>query len=454
MIYIIFLICTGLLFFFLELQLSEQFVFTDANLYLYYADQITKGSILYRDLYMTNFPLVPYISVFYMFVTVGSIHGFYMTASIEALVSAIILFLCLQKLFNNKLVSLIGFLFFLSTFLVFSSASHQNGILLAVLFYSAAYLCFLYKKFILTGILLGLALLTKAYMLPVVAAFIVYLLIKHRKQTLRVTIGFIGSVCIILLPTLLFAYQEFINQVFGYSLTRTAGFDKISILKSFISYDPVVVGLLLYSLFRFRKEMFPALATAFSVVFIFFYQDLYLLYFTMFVPIATLALGDLLSLLQKTTKNITLLITLMSIVLLVNILNVDRYIEGIHGLMAIPNIDEFVSIVEETKPDYLYGEYGIVQGISYLSEIPMLEGTSDTNRKMYLSGVLDKDTITEKIKSTKTTVITYSSNDNLNITTASAILNWKKLEGECEIIHSQDFKMSYPINKINILKCF
>ncbi len=202
------------------------------------------------------------------------------------------------------------------------------------------------------------------------------------------------------------------------------------------------------------KTYVPALATSFGIVFLSFYQDLYLLYFNIFVPIAVIALGDLLVTIEKHTKNYGGIIVLLSIIIVINLFNVGRYINTIHGFMAIPNITEFVNIVENTKPDYLYGEFGIVQGISYLSGIPMLEGVSDTNRTMFLAGVLDKNTITEKVKKTNTVVIANSSDNNLDIGTASAYLNWGELKNQCKIIHSQDFKTGSSVNKINIVKCF
>lgn len=452
MIYIT-IFAISLLFFIIQLDLSKLFVFSDANLYLYYADQISKGSTLYKDLYMTNFPLVPYISVFYKYITFGSIHGFYMTACIEALISAGVLFWSLKKIYKDNLVSATGAIFYLSSFLVFSSANHQNGVLLAVLFFNIAYLCFLYKKYFLTGIFLGLSLMAKAYMAPVILAFLVYLLIKKRHALFNTIFAIAGIIAIILLPTILFAYTDFINQVFGYSLSRSAGFDKGSMIWSLITNDPLVVALMFYSVLRWRKHLFPALATILIIIFLFLYQDLYLLYFNMFVPIAVLSLGDLTANVKKQSDNPSIVIALLGLIIVVNYFNLSRYINSIQGYMAIPNIEEFVGKVQDTQADYLYGEYGIVQGISYLSEIPMLEGISDTNRKLFLSGILDKDAITSKIKKTKTVIISYSSGDNFDIGKSSAILDWSELKNYCKVVYRQDFKMSYPVNKLNIIKC-
>ncbi len=255
MIYIL-LLTVGIIFFLIQLDISKYFVFTDSNVYLYYADQISKGATLYKDLYMTNFPLVPYVSVLYKYITFGSLHGYYMTGCIEALLSAAILFLCLKKTHKNNFFGFIGAIFYLSTFLVFSSANHQNGILFAVLLFNIAYLCFLYKRYILTGIFLGLALSAKAYMPPIIAGFLVFVFIKERRLTLPLLTGMTGAIAIIFLPTVLYAYNDFVSQVFGYSLTRPAGFDKWNMITSFITLDPIVVGLLFYSLIRWRKLMF------------------------------------------------------------------------------------------------------------------------------------------------------------------------------------------------------
>jgi hypothetical protein len=174
----------------------------------------------------------------------------------------------------------------------------------------------------------------------------------------------------------------------------------------------------------------------------------------MFVPLTVLALADLLISIQKRTKKLIIPILLTGLILTINIVNVNRYVESIKGLMAIPNIDQFVKIVQQTHPDYVYGEYGLVQGISYLSGIPMLAGVSETNRKLFLSGVLDKDDITAKLLKTKTTIIAYSDNDNLDIATQSAIVNWQTVKNTCKSVYAQEFRMNPPVNKINIVKCF
>lgn len=453
MIYIL-LFTIGFFYFFIQFALSQYFVFTDANLYLYYADQIAKGATLYKDLYMTNLPLIPYVSVLYKYITFGSLQGYYMTACIEALLSAAVLFVCLKKIYKSDFIAFIGNLFYLTTFLIFSSANHQNGNLFAVLMFTIAYLCFLYKRYVFAGIFLGLALCAKAYMLPVIAAFFVFVFIKEKKDTLPLVIGMAVTTAVILLPTLLFAYKDFVHELFGYSLTRAAGFNKWGILESFVTNDPIVAGLLVYTLIRWKRLLFPALATGFTLIFLLLYQDIYLLYLTMVVPFAVIALGDVFVSINKHPKSWELTVALTTIILLFQSFTITRYINSIQGFMTIPNRDEFISIIQKEKPQYLYGEYGIVQGVSYLSGIPMLEGVSDTNRKMFLSGVLNKDTITAKIKKTKTILIAYSYNDNIDIATASAIFNWGELKNQCKIIHSQNFTMSYPVNTIDIIKCF
>lgn len=444
----------GLFFFYIQFALSAPFVFTDANVYLYYADQLTKGALLYKDLYMTNFPLVPYVSIIYSLLTLHSVHGFYLTASVEALLSSVVLYCIVNKLYRNSMISSIASVFYLTTFLVFSSANHQNGVLLAVLLFNAGYLSYLHKRYILSGIFLGMTLMAKAYMLPIILALFIYISIKEKNRLAAVLAGCFGSVCLLLLPTLILTPKEFIEQVFGYSLSRAAGFDKGSILLSLLINDPLVVLLLFYTLFRWRSLRFPALATVCVMIFLLFYQDLYLLYFNIFVPLAVIALGDLLATLKKQTKQVGVIVAVVSFIFIVQGFTLYRYLTSINDFMTIPDINEFTQIVKNTNPDFLYGEYGIVQGISYLSGIPMLEGTSDTNRKLFLSGVLNKEMITRKINDSKTTLILYSIGDSFNLATQSAIVDWEQLKNHCSVTHSQPFKTSIPQTKIAVVKCF
>ena len=224
---IIFIITPFLLFKFFNLSVR----LSDSNIYFYTGYQLLQGKILYKDIFFTNFPLLPYMSSLYFLLFFGSLKLFFLTPAIEASIVAALIYFIAQRQTKSILLSTLSSMLYLYSFIVLVTSDHQSGVFLASLFAVISYYFFFQRKHFLAGIFIALAFLTKAYFIPIFAAYFVTLFLERseksfsspHERTKRIerarTImqfvgGFIATIVLILLPTLLFAYHAFIKDVF------------------------------------------------------------------------------------------------------------------------------------------------------------------------------------------------------------------------------------------------
>src|SRR3990167_11294080 len=98
---------------------------SDTNIYFYTAYQLLQGKVLYRDIFFTNFPVLPYISMIYFYIVGKSLSWYYITAAIEAsIVSFLLFYLILQKT-KEKLIALTTSLLYLFSFIILATTDHH-----------------------------------------------------------------------------------------------------------------------------------------------------------------------------------------------------------------------------------------------------------------------------------------------------------------------------------------
>lgn len=153
---------------------------SDSNIYFYNGYQILHGQLLYKDIFFTNFPIIPYISAVYFLLLNGNLKLYYVTPLIETLITASFIFYIVQSKTKQLLVSTVSAAVYLFSFIILSTSDHQTGVFLASLFSVASFLAFDRKRFCLAGILSALFILTKAYFIPLALTYTVYLLIKKK----------------------------------------------------------------------------------------------------------------------------------------------------------------------------------------------------------------------------------------------------------------------------------
>lgn len=462
---------------------------SDTNIYFYTGYQLLQGKILYKDIFFTNFPLLPYISSLYFLLTAGNLPLFFFTSSIEAILVGFMIYIIVLKECKSKLQALLASSLYLYSFIVLATSNHQTGVFIASLFAILAYLFFIKQKLFLSGVFIALALLTKAYFLPIALALFITLLFTQTKKSNNLAIkqinnsddsyrpalparfaarragrqnqtlvyflsGFFLTILIILLPSLLLAPHDLFRDVISYSLTRSQGIPKGNIARFFLIHDGVYVLLLFWNILMIRKRLFFGLVSLLSLIFFLLYQDIYYLYLNFHIPFLAISFPTLYSLLQKTfSLQKMVLPTIIGIILLINL---SIYIASYQTQQKIENIQSISALIKKQSPDTLYGINSLTPALSYLTNTPLLDNIVDTNENIYRRGFLDKKILTRSAISSEAVLVTSAAiypEANANYPLLGGIFEEELIKKSCRLIGTFFIKPEGVENAINIFSC-
>lgn len=428
---------------------------SDSNIYFYTGYKLLQGEVLYRDIFFTNFPFLTYLSAFYYLLTAGNLNLFFLTPAIEVVAVSLLIYAILKKK-NNLFLALISSVIYLFSFIVLSTSDHQTGVFFASFASVLSYYFYLNKKFVVSGICLGLALLTKVYFLPILLALIVVLALdKNRQSAFRFFIGLFVTSFIVFLPTFLFAFPDFVKQVFEYSLTRSQGIGKSGIIWFFITHDFLLFVLLLFSLLNIKKDKFLGLLSLFGIVFLLFYQDVYYLYLNFLIPFLVLSFPEFYKSIQKNFGlQKAVILTILIPLILYSIIN---YITGFRSLQKLNNFSEIVETIKKENPKALYGVNDITPALSHATEIPLLNGVVDTNANIYRKGILDARKMTGDAIEQKALIVTHGLDypqQGVTELVTDEIFDAEAVKKSCKLVGSFPVQTEGPQNRLNLMRCY
>lgn len=453
MIPLIILGCLSLFYLLFQTEMTRSFEITDANNYLYIAHLIDQGKILYKDIFLDNFPLATYTAWFYHKITFGSVQGFFFTGSIEGLAIVCLLYYILLKKTKNSYAALLGALTFFSSFVFIRTTTSQTGIYTAILFFTISYLFFEKKKFVISGVFVALAILTKAYLLPMGVALFITLFFEHRKELWKFILGGVAAGLVVMLPTIFFALPQFISQTFHYGLVRAITESKLYILVYFLSFDFLIAFWVVAAWFL-RKSSLPIwLMSLLTPLFFLVYKDVYYIYLVMIVWIAAMTAGLWLS---KNKFKPSVIIILYAVILSCVLLRNGTYIiTKMSNMNKIISVDKMVAVIKKEKPDALYGPSVLVNGFSYLSGIPPYRDHIDMTAQQFDNGNLNKTKWTEDVVKTNTILVYYGSEKNGQMTLDSTVTDLSVLrKNKCRIVHKEPIEgVEAMTTHIVLIKC-
>ena len=429
---------------------------SDTNIYFDVAYQIFQGKLIYRDFFYANFPVFPYISSLYYFLVGKNLEFFYITSSLEVIAIASFIYYIMWDKTKNVLVSFLSSIIYIFSFIVLSTSDHQTGVFTASLFAVLGYLFLHKKKFFLSGIFISLSFFTKAYFIPIVISFFVYLFLqKNYKHTIRFVVAFILTGLAITLPFLFFAQEEFINDVFKFSLTRPTGILKSDVAWFFINKDFLLFVILVFNILNFRKNIFFALVSFFSIILFFLFQDVYYLYLNFVVPFLCLSFYELYTFGTEKLKFQKMIIPSVAIIL--TIICLYNYFSSYRNLQKIEDFRKIVQIINNEQPKYLYGVNDITPALLNTTNVFPLENVRDAHEYFFSKGILDKDFLTNKAIRSKTIIISHGAFYpylNINEQIVDGIFNKKLVLKSCKLLESIPVKSEGATNRINLFKCF
>ena len=451
-IFIPFIICITI-FVFIKLQ-NLGIRLSDTNIYFLTGKELLSGKILYKDIFFTNFPLIPYIASLYFLVSGGNLLFYYFTAILEITVTSGIIYYLAFKESSSRLTSTTTLFLYLFSFMILSTSSHQSGVFLAALFGVSSYFFFIKKKYYLVGILTALALLTKAYSLPLFLSYILFFIFNNRKALLSFFIGGGITSALVLLPSLILASHSFFLDVFAYSLTRSEGVSKTNIIYFLIMHDFLFVSLLLLCIvILIKKKSFFGFFAVLSLIFFYMYKDVYYLYLNVTLPLIILSFPIFLKeLYERVSLNRFMIPT---IVLIFTLYNFFSYFNGFDDLQIIP-ATQIVDILTTNNISSLYGVNGITPAISYQSKIPLLNGIIDTNDNIFKKGYLNARDLTQDAIRNHSGVITTGAwypEINVKQDIMTNIVDKQLLTKDCHLLQRFPFHSEGVINSINVFAC-
>ncbi len=429
---------------------------SDTNIYFNIAYQISQGKLLYKDIFFSNFPFFSYASSFYYMLSGKNIDFFYLTSAIEVSVITIFIYLIVYRKTTDYMVSIISSLLYIFSFIVLSTSDHQTGIFTASLFAILSYYFFQEKKMLLSGIFIAISFLTKAYLLPILISFYMYLTIKKEwKKSLKFSIGLGAVGLIILLPFLIQAPKAFFSDIFGFSLTRPIGLSKINIMWFFIVKDFPLFVLLLFNIINIRRNVLFGLMSILSIIFFAGYKDIYYLYLNFLTPFLCISFYEL-DYFFKNKLNLQKMV-IPTIILAFLLYNLITYLSAYRNLGKLPEINKVIGIILEEKPDFLFGVNDITPLLLSLTKIPPLENVSDAHEYFFTKGVYDRKLLTEKAISNKTVVIAHGANYpqyGIQQDILDNIFIKDSIYESCKIILSVPVQAEGDTNRINLFKCY
>lgn len=429
---------------------------SDTNIYFNIAYQIIHGKILYRDFFFSNFPLFAYISSFYYFVTGGNINLFYLTSIIEVGVITFLVYLITYDSTKNNLISTISSLLYIFSFMVLSTSDHQTGVFTASLFAVLGFFLFKKNKLFISGALIALSLLTKAYFILIPLSFLTILLINRNwRKLLQFSIGFIITLIIVLLPSLIIAPNQLFNDIVGFSLMRPSGISKTEVGWFFITKDFIFFALLIFNLLNFKKNKFFAAVSFWGIAFFVYYQDVYYLYINFVVPFLCLSLYEFFEF-SKNKLGIQKLV-IPTIIFIFLTLNLFIYVSSYRNLQKVNDMNKILAVIKKEKPEFLYGVNDITPALLILTRTSPLDNIRDAHEYFFMKKIYDKELLTDKAIKSKTIIITHGADYpdyNIKQDILDNIFVKETIYRSCRNILSIPVLSEGDANRINLFKCY
>lgn len=304
-----FLIFTSFLFFILRLpSLFEPLWYGDEGIYQVIGTSLNHGKLLYSQVFDNKPPLLYWLYAI--------LHSDQFTIRLVSLIfgmfSVIVFFFLSKKLLKNAqgnnniaylTTSIFAILFGLPAF-EGNIANAENFMLLPIIV--SAFLIINKRRFLIAGLLLGLAFLFKIVAIFDLVAFLVFCFIlnfnslKKELKLFKIVAGFLVPVFLI---TLFFTFNrtlmDFVKATFLANISYVGYANKIGAFPILLFIKLIILGLFLLYVFVKRKNinekvLFVSIWFAFSLFNAFFSQRPYAHYLLVLIPSLSLMMGMIL----------------------------------------------------------------------------------------------------------------------------------------------------------------
>lgn len=191
---------------------------TDENIYYYMAVRMTHGELPYRDFFFAHPPVHLLVPALIFSVTGFSVQVAKSIPIAAQLAAAVCLYLALRR--TSKGLALLSILLMLTAYQLLMGSTDMNGENLMTAFLMAALLAGVSRRYVLSGVLAGLALGSGLYALAAVVALAVAAAFTSRRAGARFGLGVLGGFVGVCLPFAIIGGAGFFKGVFAYHFAK------------------------------------------------------------------------------------------------------------------------------------------------------------------------------------------------------------------------------------------
>lgn len=377
----------------------------DEFTYFYMGKLLSDGKIFYKDFFYAHPPL----QVFLLSV-IFKIFGFNLIILksiplLAIIISSIYIFKIVQDKFDGVIAILASIIFLFSHRVLFE-ATYATGVnLTTMLVVIGTYYLVSKNKFLLSGIIFGLAGITRFYSLVPIGIIMLILFMKNRKNFIRFLYGFLLTFALPNILFILFFGQDYLTPVFKYHLMKPSvegnTFSVFSevIIKNLFLFIPFF---LIFFVKRKRLFLFITVPILY-LIFLSFLKTIFNFYFILAFPFMAIAGSYALVYIYRRIK-IRSTVKKTAVVLLViiffgyNIYNVNKLTTfDFIDFEAGPRLIRYIE--ENTKENELiFGDDSTTALLSLYSGRDIALDFADSNDMRFKSGVTDIDETIKKLK--------------------------------------------------------
>ncbi len=395
-----------LLFFAVEFKGLDHIEGGDEHTYFYMGKLIAEGNVPYKDFFVSRPPLQIYlISVIY------KIFGFNLIALklvplLAIIISSFFIFKIMKRFSNIS--ALTAVLLFLFSHRVMLESTYFLGVNLTTMFtVIGLYFLMNRKKYLLSGLLFGLAGITGLYSLVPAAVVLIVLLIKNRKNFFKFLAGFSLIFVLVNLIFIIWNGLDYIHSVYLWHFFKPK--IKGVAANMFIDYFVKNIFLVLSALLFFfpikdkKKVSLAALISVFYLLFLFVIRS-FNFYFVLLAPFLAILGGYcIFELMKKHNKKMVIGIGVVVFILFSAL--------AVNNVLLLQNFDfvDFQSkdlladhITENSdSDDKIFGDVTFTPMAALLTDRDIAFNEVDTNAQRILSGSLNIDKVLQRIKGEK-----------------------------------------------------
>ena len=386
---------------FLFLKATDlSFRFGDPTAYWLMAELVRSGSIPYKDFFFADPPvlvgvLVPFIAVFR-----EQLWVLQALPSVFEAATAVLLAILLKH--QGRSLWWFAPLIYLSTFTILANSDFGTGMQLASLFLMAALLGRHHKRFVLCGILLALAALTKLYMGAAVLAVLgVTVYDRHWRELRSIVLGGAAVSFVLGAGMYLSSGFAFIEDTFLHQLSRPPGISKVGVLSFFLMREWLLLMCGAVAIWWSRVRSLWLWILVGELAFVLIFQDIYYAYLGILIaPMVAIGLAGAEQWRARAAEHTGFSphVTEMLLVFfcLSSLLSLGLYLSTIRPEAVFEQVDEVVQVINEQDSSLaLYGSHEVVPLLALKTDRPVRGSMIDTNTQTFASGAQDKTKASE-----------------------------------------------------------